>query len=156
MLKVKAFVRTDGTVTITCPVCKTSKNATVAQFRNKKHTIDVNCICKTPFTVTLDFRMHYRKKVDLPGAYQIVTPAGAGRGAVRIKNISMSGVGFTVTMIGGLEKGQIVELDFKLADRKQTRMVRQARILTIDNGYLGCQFSDNDPYERDLGYFLST
>ena len=156
MLKVKAFVRPDGTVTITCPVCKTSKNAKVTQFRNKKHTINVNCICKTPFTVNLDFRTHYRKMVDLPGAYRIINPAGAGRGAVRIKNLSMSGVGFTDTRLGGLETDQIVELDFKLGDRKQTRLIRQALVLTIDNDYLGCEFSDNDPYEKNLGYFLST
>ncbi len=157
MLKSKAYVLADGTVTIICPVCKQSIDTTVAEFRDIKHSLYINCICKAQFMIDLDFRVYYRKEVDLPGRYRIIAPPYAGQGTVQINNISMSGIGFTVPRMGGLEKGQTVELDFQLTDQKQTRLVRQVVcIRTVENGYLGCEFSNNDPYEKNLGYFLST
>ena len=154
MIKVKSFVRPDDTATITCPSCQKTKNVTVTQFRNKKHTLKINCPCKTPFIVDLDFRHHYRKEIDLPGTYRIIKPPGTGNGAAQIQNISLTGVGFTVSGITRLEKGQIAELNFQLDDSKQTRMISQVRICLIRDNYIGCEFSDKDLYEKDLGFYL--
>ncbi len=154
MIHFKVFVRPDDTVTITCPVCKKSKDINVSRFRKKNHTLHVTCTCKTRFTVKLDFRRQYRKKVNLPGTYRIVAPPGGGDGWVLIQNISWTGIGFTVSSMSDFKEGQTVELDFQLDDREQTRLIKQLHICSVHNNYIGSEFSDKGLYEKQLGFFL--
>ena len=154
MIKVKTFVRPDGTVTITCPGCDKSKNATVEHFKGKKHSLNVTCPCKTQFTVELDFRKQYRKEVNLPGTYRVIKPPGGGNGDVQILNISLNGLGFSFSGMQGIKKGQTVELAFQLDDKKQTKLVKEMVVCSVDNNYVGSEFSNKDLFEKDLGFYL--
>ena len=154
MPNIRAFVRPDDTTTITCPGCNKSKNVTVTQFRDKKHTLHVTCSCRKKFSVNLDFRSQYRKKVNLSGTYRIVKPPGGGYGEVHIQNISWDGIGFTVFNMPDLRKGQVVELTFKLDDRRKSKLVKQVRICSVIDNYVGSEFSDKGLYEKSLGFYL--
>lgn len=154
MIKIKTFVRPNGTVTITCPACDKSKNVTVTQFRDKKHSLTVNCGCKTKFTVELDFRKHYRKEVNLPGTYRVIKPPGGGNGDAEILNISLSGLGFTFSGMDGIKKGQTVELVFQLDDKKQTKLVKQVIVCSVSDNYVGSEFTGQELFEKDLGFYL--
>ncbi len=154
MINIKTFVRPNGTVTITCPSCDKSKNVSVSQFRDKKHSLTINCVCKTKFTVELDFRKHYRKEVNLPGTYRIIKPLGGGNGDVQVLNISFSGLGFTFSGMDEIKKGQTVELTFQLDDKKQTKLVKQVVACSVSNNYVGSEFTDQDLFEKDLGFYL--
>jgi len=150
----KAFVRPDNTTTIVCPGCKEVKQISVAAYRHTKHSINIRCKCNTRFTVHLDFRNHYRKETDFPGTYRIIKPSGKGSGDIHICNISRGGIGFTVSGLHIMEPGQTLQLEFRLNDKKQTKLIKQARICTVDNNYIGCQFVDQDLMEKALGFYL--
>lgn len=155
MQTVKAFVRADDTVTIVCPACKTPKNAAVGAFRNKSHYLKVRCPCNTVFTVHLDFRQHYRKPTDLPGTFRSITPSGMG-GEVRIKDISQSGLGFTFSGMEPLQKGYTLTVSFTLDDKKQTRLVKEVVVQSVQGDFAGCRFVERQAYEKELGFYLKT
>lgn len=154
MIEIKAFVRPDNTTTIICPTCKKVTQVSVDTFRKKKHCLNVRCQCNTRFMVRLDFRDYYRKQTDLPGCYRILNPPAGGSGDIHICNISLSGIGFTVSGLHMMEPGQILELEFRLNDKKQTKLVKQVRICTVEKNYIGCEFINQEPMEKALGFYL--
>lgn len=155
METVKAFVRANDTVTIVCPVCKTPKNAAVGAFRDKSHYLKVRCSCDTVFTVHLDFRQHYRKETDLSGTFSSINPPGMG-GDIHIKDISVSGVGFTVNGMQFLERGQTLLLTFTLDDKKKTTLTKEVVVRTVQGDFVGCRFVETKAYEKELGFYLKS
>lgn len=155
METVKAFVRANDTVTIVCPVCKTPKNAAVGAFRDKSHYLKVRCSCDTVFTVHLDFRQHYRKETDLSGTFRSINPPGMG-GDIHIKDISVSGVGFTVNGMQFLERGQTLLLTFTLDDKKKTTLTKEVVVRTVQGDFVGCRFVETKAYEKELGFYLKS
>ncbi|WP_457573991.1 PilZ domain-containing protein [Desulfolithobacter sp.] len=153
MVSVKVFVRHDNIATIICPSCKTAKKAAVGGYLHKKHALNVRCRCGQIFTVHLDFRRHYRKQTRLPGTYTIIRPPAGGGGVVHIKNISRSGIGFTVSGLHNIEKDHILLLEFRLNDKKQTKLKKEAVVRSVRNNDIGCEFLDKET-EKALGFFL--
>jgi len=151
---IKVFVRADNMATIVCPSCKRIKNIAVGAFKDKNHDIKVRCPCNTTFTIRLDFRAHYRKPTDLPGTYIIIKPPDMGGGAMRIKDISLGGIGFTISGESRISKGQTLCLEFILDDKKKTRLKKQVIVQSINNNFVGCRFIDKDLFEKALGFYL--
>lgn len=155
METVKAFVRANDTVTIVCPVCKAPKNAAVGAFRDKSHYLKVRCSCENVFTVHLDFRQHYRKETDLSGTFRSINPPGMG-GDIHIKDISSSGIGFTVNGVQFLERGHILTLTFTLDDKKRTKLTKEVVVRTVQGDFVGCRFVETKAYEKELGFYLTS
>ncbi|RUM34181.1 MAG: hypothetical protein DSY58_08365, partial [Desulfobulbus sp.] len=126
----------------------------VASFLHKKHLLRTRCKCGEQFIIQLDFRKHYRKTTRLPGTYRIVKPAGGGGGVIHIQNISLGGIGFTVSGVHNLQKKQILQIDFRLNDKNQSKLTKQAEVCIINKNTIGCKFLDSQPMERSLGFFL--
>ncbi len=154
METIKAFVRPDNTVTIVCPVCKTTKQISAAPYLHKKHSIKIRCVCDAIFTVQFDFRRHYRKQTSLRGTYRIIDSPETGGGIIHIHNISRSGLGFTVSGLHTMQEKQTIQLEFRLNDKNLTRLTKQATIQTVHNNFIGCQFVDQDSLEKALGFYL--
>ncbi len=155
METVKIFVRPDNTVTIVCPSCSLVKNAAVGAYKNKCHNIKVRCPCGTQFMVHLDFRRYFRKPTDLPGFYRIIKPPGImGFGDINVKDISLGGIGFTVSGKNRIEVGQTLSLDFTLDDKKRTMLKKEVIVQSIEGDFVGSYFSDNELFEKELGFFL--
>ena len=154
MAMTKAFVRPDNTATIICPACLTAKQVFVAPYHQKKHSLKIRCKCNTVFTVHLDFRCHYRKQISLPGTYRVVDPPKAEGGVIHIRNISRSGIGFTVSGLHKMQKKQTVQLEFRLNDKNLTKLTKRATIQTVNNNYIGCQFIDQNLLEKALALYL--
>ena len=155
METVKAFVRANDTVTIVCPVCKSPKNAAVGAFRDKSHYLKVRCSCDTVFTVHLDFRQHYRKQTDLPGTFRSINPPGMG-GEIHIKDISVSGIGFTINGVQVLERGNTLALTFTLDDKRKTKLTKEVVVRTVQGDFVGCRFVETKAYEKELGFYLTS
>lgn len=149
----KIYVADDGRATITCPHCGLTRQARVDQYRGRKHTIKVNCSCDLSFPVSLEFRRTYRKKTDLKGTYRILSGDGGG-GQVAIRDLSRNGIGFTVSGIHSIRIGQRVLIDFTLDNRKQSRLQKEAVVRSVDNNLIGCEFNNQQAFEKDLGFYL--
>lgn len=152
---IKAFVRADNTVTIVCPGCKMPKNANVGSFRDKCHYLKVRCPCENVFRVHLDFRQHYRKPVDLQGMFKSIKPPGMG-GEIKIKDISQSGLGFMITGTHFIDKGNTLSVSFTLDDKKETKLVKEVVVQSIDGNFVGCRFVERQAYEKELGFYLKS
>ena len=155
METVKAFVREDDTATIICPACKLPKNVSVASYKNKSPELKVRCNCNNVFKVYLDFRRFYRKATDLPGRYKTLNPRGHGGGEIHVVNISKGGLGFTVSGMNTIEKDHRLEVSFELDDKRMTRLQKEVVVQSVSGDFVGCRFSSNQAYEKELGFYLT-
>ena len=153
MTTVKTYVRNDDTATLICPACKTVKHIAAGDFRQGKHTITVHCICQQTFNVLFDFRQYYRKQVNLPGTYEIISEGRSGGGIIQINNISRSGLRFTVSGLHRIEEGQKLRVEFQLNDKKKTPLKREILVKTVRQNTIGCRLIDHLE-EKELGFFL--
>jgi hypothetical protein len=153
MTTVKTYVRNDDTATLICPACKTVKHITAGSFRQGKHTITVHCICQQTFNVLFDFRQYYRKQVNLPGTYEIISKGGIGGGIIQVNNISRCGLRFTVSGLHRIEEGQELRVEFQLNDKKKTLIKREVTVRTVRQNIIGCRLKDHLE-EKELGFFL--
>ncbi len=151
---VKAFVRPDETVTIVCPECNMPRNASVGAYKNKSHYLKVRCPCKTVFKVHLDFRRHYRKETSLPGSYKSLKPLGHGGGDILIKDISKGGLGFTLYGMNNIDVGHRLLISFQFDDKKKTPLKKEVIVQSVNNDFIGCCFTSNQAYEKELGFYL--
>lgn len=152
----KVFVRSDDTVTIVCPACSKPKNMSVGTFKKKCHFLKVKCPCGNIFRIHLEFRQHYRKEVNLSGSYICLKPAGLGAGSMTVKDLSEGGVGILILDHHDLQIGSVLDLRFNLDDRKNTPLRKKAIVRTIKGNVIGCQFTDKDLYEKEIGFYLKT
>lgn len=151
----KAYVRDNGIATIVCPNCGITKNINSRQLKIGRHTIKLRCKCNTVFAVQIDFRRSYRKPTNLPGTYTILN-GGQGGGVIHIRNISKGGIGFTVSGVHTLEKGQMIGVEFQLTDRNMTNLKKKASVVSIINNQIGCRFQADDEIGKALGFFLQS
>lgn len=154
MQTIRSYVNIDNTVTIVCPSCNTPKNISVASFKNKCHFLKVRCPCENVFRVHLDFRQHYRKSTELPGIYVCLKPAGIGGGRMMVNDISLGGVAITVSERHDLQMGCVLNLSFNLDDRKKKLIKKKAVVRSITGNFIGCQFTDRQLYEKEIGFYL--
>ena len=149
----KVFVSEDDMATITCPACGLTRQVSVASYCGKKSRIKVRCKCERKFTVDLEFRQHHRKETDLDGFYDIEADTGGGN--AKVKDISLSGIGFTVTGVHNVKIGQKIQIEFVLDDTKQTTLKKTAVVKSVNDNRIGCEFHKEQAFEKDLGFYLS-
>lgn len=155
MATTKAYVRANNTATIVCPKCGTAKTISTQQIKNRRHKFKIRCRCQHVFDVLIDFRRHYRKSISLTGNYLILRN-GQGGGVMHICNISLSGIGFTVSGLHPLRKNQLIGVDFQLNDKKLTVVKKKALVVNVVNNQIGCQFETGVATEKGLGFFLQS
>jgi hypothetical protein len=154
MKDVKTYV-SNNMATVICPACNKNKRVNAEPYENKKHAIKVRCGCGEVFNLHLDFRGHYRKDTKLPGTYSITTPGKESGGVIHIRNISRSGIGFTVTGLHNLGKDMLLTLDFHLDDKNHTELQIEAIVCTVSDNAIGCRFTDSSIVsETALGFYL--
>lgn len=153
MADLKVYVREDNTATLVCPSCQAAKNIEVGRYRYKRHTFSVRCRCQKVFSIQLDFRRSYRKHTSLVGTYETIS-GGSGGGMLNINNISRTGLGFSVSGIHSIEKGQLLQIEFQLNDKKKSVLNKQAIVRRVSENSIGCEFKCNAEHDKALGFFL--
>ncbi|RJX25458.1 MAG: hypothetical protein C4531_17350 [Desulfurivibrio sp.] len=163
MIKAEVFVNQEDMALFNCPHCGAMKHVSVAKFKNKKHSLQVKCVCGQMFSVDLNFRKRYRKQTDLEGFF--CKAASLGKSAdtskmprnCKVVNVSLGGMGIRHTSGQKIAVGDELIVDFTLDDRKQSHMVRRVMVRHIGgDGYIGGEFCDADQqgYEKALGFYL--
>jgi len=154
MQTVTSHVLTDGTTTITCPVCDRLKRASVAGRRYEKHVLNVRCRCKTVFRVLLNYRRHHRKSVSLSGTYETLYQYDQCKGVMQITNISAGGLQYRVIGLNRLGPGSILDLDFRLDDKKRSQIKKHALVRYAYKNVVGCEFVDRGDSNRSMAFYL--
>ena len=145
MESIKTIVQEDLTATIVCPVCKKSKRLLLADYKYKKHTVRIRCICSKIFLALLEFRRHRRKRVNLKGTYRTFHQDIHREGNMLISNISKGGLMCQVSNYKGLKEGFILSLDYILNDNIGQRTINKRAVICHTHGMtVGCEFMDSD------------
>lgn len=147
-------VRDNNTATLICPHCGEVRHINADTFQHGRHLMTVRCRCQQTYTLLLNFRRHFRKQTNLQGTYQIVSNGAVGGGIIEIKNISRGGLGFTVSGLHRIEKGQELEIVFQLDDKNKTVLKKRVIVKSVAQNCIGCQFIANTEMEKALGFFL--
>ncbi len=149
----KSYVNENGNTTILCPECYKKKTLAVEKFRGKKTTLKAKCSCGHIFVVNLEFRRHYRKPTELNGKYKMDPPSNSA-GISEIINLSLSGACFKVRGMHDIQEGQLGTIEFTLDNRKQTSLFKHVIIRNVDKGKIGCEFLDQQAFNKELGFYL--
>jgi len=148
----KVYVDHTNQVKVICPKCGLEKNINVIKFKDTHKRLKANCKCGEIFRFALNFRKHYRKKVQLSGEYFI--QERNVRDDIFIKDISMSGINFITYKPHNFSKDDTVELKLEFNDQMEKEIHTSVKIKWINDRNVGAQFNNPKLLEKDLAVYL--
>jgi PilZ domain len=134
------YVGDSNHVTITCPKCGLEKNINVFKFKDTHKRLKVNCKCGEVFRLTLDFRKHSRRKVQLAGEYFVQEKDE--KGEILIEDISMTGIRFASLKPHNISRNDTVELKFTLDYPMRKEITELVKIIWIIDRTVGAEYID--------------
>ena len=149
-----AHADNDGRALITCPRCRISKKTSISKFKNKKHKIISRCHCGEQFSVQLNFRANFRKKVSLRGEFKVVSPRITNWFEMDVSDLSRTGIGLHKSDAVMVNQGDKLKVKFHLDNHKKTLIEKNVVVKILNDQYLGCEFLDLKPEEKELGFYL--
>ena len=150
----RVYVQQDGTVPSTCPACGAERPFQSDKIGTRGRPVELRCSCGNRFSVLPEFRRAYRRETNLRGTYTKFSSENE-YGQIIIKNMSMTGVGFTTESDHRLGEGDELMLRFMLDDRKDAKIEAGAVVVRTHGEYVGCKFKKLTPHqEEDLVSFL--
>ena len=138
---------------LVCPKCGTSKTAEVAKFKGSKNPLEIECKCASTYPVFLEFRGAHRRETRLKG-YYCRLPACKVWDEMLVKNLSLTGLGFSTFTEHGLRKGAGARVRFTLDDSSLSEIEKDVVVRLVRDNYLGCEFADPSLFDKALGFYL--
>ena len=132
------YVGDSNHVTITCPKYGLEKNINVFKFKDAHKRLKVNCKCGEVFRLTLDFRKHYRRKVQLAGEY-FVQEKDEKR-EILIEDVSMTGIRIASLKPHNISRNDTVELKFTLDYPMRKEITELVKIIWIIDRTVGAEY----------------
>jgi len=148
----KVYVDKNNEAFVICPECGFEKNVDATNFRNMKNEVKGKCKCSEGFDFTLEYRKHYRKKVQLPCEY-IVQKKGE-KGEAIIRELSVTGIQFETLRPHKIFIDDILDVKFKLDNQLRSEIRRFAKVIWVKNRNVGAQFAETQFYGKDIGFYM--
>lgn len=148
----KIYVGDTNHVKLSCPKCGLEKNVNVFKFKDTHKRLKAKCKCGEAFRFALDFRKHYRKKVQFSGEYLIQEKNV--RDDIFIKDISKTGINFITYKPHNFSRDDTIELKLALDDQIEPEIHASVKIKWINDRNVGAQFNNPKSLERDLEFYL--
>jgi len=148
----KVYVVENNKAFVICPKCGFEKNIDATNFRNVRNEVTGKCKCREGFDFTLEYRKHYRKKVQLPCEY-IVQEKGE-KGEAIIWELSLTGIQFETLRPHKIFTDDILDVKFKLDNPLRSEIRKSAKVIWTKNRKVGAKFSKSKLYDKDLGFYL--
>ncbi len=101
----------------------------------------------------LEFRRYFRKRTEIEGVIDLGSTA-TDRVKVAIVDLSLGGVRLEFSGAHAFKIGELGILRFVLDNRKEAVLVKQVVIKTVSNDRIGCQFTEDKDFEKELGFYL--
>jgi hypothetical protein len=115
--------------------------------------LKARCKCGAAFGILFEVRKAYRKETRLHGNY-VKDSAGEEQGRIIVRNISLSGIGFTTLTKHNLKQGDNVRLKFTLDDKRRSEIEKNGVVRVVNDKSIGCQFTGSDQQDEPLGFYL--
>ena len=150
----KVYVDQKNRALIICPKCGFERNVDATSLRATKNIVNIKCRCRETFQITLEYRKHHRKEVRLSGEY--IVQKSRERGEIIIREISMTGIRFESLKPNQISKNDILEIDFKLDNPQRSEILKLAKVVWLNDRFVGANFSETDLPNQALGFYLKT
>ncbi|SMC26602.1 PilZ domain-containing protein [Desulfacinum hydrothermale DSM 13146] len=148
----KVYVAQDGTAIVICEACGRTRKLVNIQENMPGKTVRVRCGCGAHFTILLERRRYYRKRVHLPGYYS--KTSAPGEQPMVVKDISLGGLRFETLEEHELKKGDVVLVRFRLDDTARTAINRPVVVRFVGHQVVGAEYFKDDPIDKALGIYL--
>jgi hypothetical protein len=142
----KYYVDENNQAIIICHKCGLSKKLDVTKFKDTHKKLKAKCKCGESFRLNLDFRRHYRKKVQLAG--ECFIKEKGERDDILIIDVSMSGVNFTTFKPHDFSIDDTVELKFTFDNPMRTKVREPVIIKRIAGRNVGAQYINQNRMQR--------
>jgi len=156
----KIFITRDNKATLACPACERSKCIDASPYMAMQQIVKIRikCPCGHQYPAQLERRRHFRKTVNFEGVYSQATGGRhVGRGNMAILDLSRTGVRLRLRESKPMRIGDKLVVEFRLNDRKQSRIRQESVVRRIDGSDLGAEFSPTDPADpnaKAIGFYL--
>ena len=147
----KFYVDENNQARITSQKCGINKNLDVTKFKDTHKRLKAKCKCGEEFRLTLDFRRHYRKNVQLSGEYFVQEKNE--KGEILIEDISMTGINFATLKPHNFSINDTVELKFTFGNPMKTRVQEPVKIIRIIDRNVGAQYVNQSRMQR-IWFFI--
>ena len=149
----RVHLNPDNMAVIKCPQCGTTRTVNAARLDNPRGPLKARCKCGAVFRILFEVRKVYRKETRLHGDYFKDSP-GEEQGRIIVRDISLSGIGFTTLTKHNLKQGDKVRLRFTLDDERRSAIEKDGVVKVVNDKSIGCQFTDSDQRDEALGFYL--
>lgn len=152
----RVFLNDRGEGTFICPSCEKGVIKDLQQFAETRTVVRIKCRCSCGhvYRVLVERRRHFRKPANLLGTFSY--DGGTGRpvkGVIRIRDISQSGVRFSVNSIPDFAVGDRLTIEFTLDDKERSQIREDGVVRRIQSNMVGLAFKNTDHYGK-LGQYL--
>jgi hypothetical protein len=153
----RAYLHDDRTAVIKCPRCDRAKTVDVSTYSDMERYVrfTARCSCGHTFKVVLERRKHFRKQVHLSG--KCALKGGEHPRSIIVKDLSRQGLRFQIWEPAPYNTGDILTVEFKLDNAKQTVIQKDVVIQLMAGETIGAEFYSRDPqnvYDKELGFYL--
>ncbi len=161
------FVNKDNTACFVCPACNKARilNISKYDYLKKAYIIKCKCPCGHTYSVKLEKRQYYRKKVNVYGQYTKIKfndktnrYERQHKGTVLIKSISRTGIRMGLMATDNdLKIGDKLILEFRIDDTKGTLIKKTASIMWINPPDIGLEFDKTEsftPSDQAIAFYL--
>lgn len=150
----KVLVKDGDVAVISCPNCGKTRKLPVEPYRRtSKRDLRIRCSCTNVFCLCLEYRKDRRKPVRLLGRSINLSNHRVCQDII-IKNISMGGVGFCPFTKHRTRPNDRLLLSFTLNDVNSTAIDADVSVRSVNQDYIGCEFTNTRNIWTPLGFFL--
>ncbi|HSO18706.1 MAG TPA: PilZ domain-containing protein [Desulfosarcina sp.] len=152
----RVFLNDRGEGTFICPACEKGVIKDLSQFADASSAVRLKCKCRcgNVYRVLVERRRHFRKPTDLVGTFTFNTGSGRPvKGLMRIRDISQSGVRFSVNSMPEFAVGDQLIIEFTLDDEERSQIREAGVVRRIQSNMVGFTFKTTDHYGK-LGQYL--
>ncbi|MEW5736374.1 MAG: hypothetical protein AB1921_16125 [Thermodesulfobacteriota bacterium] len=154
MKRQKLYLDEKGVGTVLCPECHTSHEVNFSMYKGERQVLQVECPCGPVKDVELEFRKAFRKDTKLFGHYQKRGPLDE-KGTIKVGNLSLGGIGFTVYGAHSLAVGDRLTVDFILDDAAKSRIEKTVEVRNVMGKTIGGKFiQPAGATDASLGFYL--
>lgn len=152
----RVFLNDRGEGTFICPACEKGVIKDLHQFADTPSVLRLKCRCScgNVYRVLVERRRHFRRPANLLGTF--CYDRGTGRpvkGVIRIRDISQSGVCFSVNSMPEFAVGDKLTIEFTLDDQERSQIREDGIVRRIQSNRVGLRFTHTDHYGK-LGQYL--
>jgi hypothetical protein len=151
------YITSSNTAVFRCPHCQRTKPVDVSSFGELKQPLrfKVKCPCGQTTVSVIEKRRRYRKETNLVGTYvHYVDGQPKGKGPVRIKDVSTSGMKLQITGSDTFAIGDLLKVSFQLDDPPRSQVQKKVVIRNISPTLIGTEFAPTETIDKALGFYL--